>query len=173
MGINIIVDGYNLIRQSPSLSSIDIRDLQGGREELIKRLSLYRKSKRHPITVVFDGWMAENPTEVRQREKGITIIFSRSGEKADEVIKRIAIKGQERIVVVSSDHDLASFCQKQGAAILGSREFEMKMQAALHPRVRDDEQAIQYSRRTGTKKKGPSRRLSKRARRDRVKVNKL
>lgn len=173
MAIHIVVDGYNLIRQSPSLSTIDALDLQRGREELIKRLSQYRKIKRHPITVVFDGWRGENPHQVKEKERGINIIFSRYGEKADDIIKRIAAKERERIVVVTSDHEVADFSQRHGAAIINSRDFEMRMEIAFYSHTKGVEEYNQPLSRISTKKKGSPRRLSKRERRNKVKIRKL
>lgn len=173
MAIHIVVDGYNLIRQSPSLSTIDALGLQRGREELIKRLSQYRRIKRHPITVVFDGWRGENPHEVKEKERGINIIFSRHGEKADDVIKRIAAKQRERIVVVTSDHEVADFSQRHGAAIINSRDFDMRMEIAFYPHIKGVEEYSQSPSRISTKKRGSPRRLSKRERRNKVKIRKL
>lgn len=173
MAIHIVVDGYNLVRQLASLRSINTLDLQRSREGLIERLSQYRKVKRYPITVVFDGWMTENLYEVREKEKGITVIFSRSGEKADEVIKRIAAKWQQRIVVVTSDHEVANFCKRYGATVVSSQEFEIKMDTTLHPQIESIGELGQYSRRIGTKKKGPSKKLPKQERRNRIRIKKL
>ncbi|MEN8246931.1 MAG: NYN domain-containing protein [Thermodesulfobacteriota bacterium] len=55
MAVHIIIDGYNLIRQSPELSYLDRQDLQQGREALLGMLAAYKKIKHHQITVVFDG----------------------------------------------------------------------------------------------------------------------
>jgi predicted RNA-binding protein with PIN domain len=55
MSIHIIIDGYNLIRQSTTLSTLDQQDIMLGREALVDMLAAYRKIKPHRITVVFDG----------------------------------------------------------------------------------------------------------------------
>jgi len=47
MAVHIIIDGYNLIRQSAELSRLDRRDLQHGREALLELLAAYKKIKRH------------------------------------------------------------------------------------------------------------------------------
>jgi len=58
LSIHIIIDGYNLIRQSNSLSILDMQDIQLGREALVDMLAAYKKVKPHRITVVFDGTTA-------------------------------------------------------------------------------------------------------------------
>ena len=88
MSIHIIIDGYNLIRQSGYLSSLDLQDIQLGRETLIDLLAAYKKIKAHRITVVFDGTRAPDLVRERDRQKGITILFSHRGESADAVIKK-------------------------------------------------------------------------------------
>ena len=88
MTIHLIVDGYNLIRQSQELQLLDARELEAGRLALLARLAVYRERSRHKITVVFDGWLGGDLKESRDRRQGILIIYSRRGEKADEVIKR-------------------------------------------------------------------------------------
>ena len=43
MSIHIIIDGYNLIRQSNRLSALDNQDIQLGREALLYMLAAYKK----------------------------------------------------------------------------------------------------------------------------------
>ena len=103
MSIHIIIDGYNLIRQSKSLSALDRQDLQLGREALLDMLSAYKKINRHTITVVFDGTNAPPFSQHKDQIKGIQVKFSRSGESADAVIKRMAARLSEKELVESSD----------------------------------------------------------------------
>ena len=107
MSIHIIIDGYNLIRQSTTLSTSDQQDIMLGREALLDMLAAYRKIKPHRITVVFDGHNSPVFSPQRNRQKGISLRFSRSGESADEVIKRMAHREREKALVVSSDRDVA------------------------------------------------------------------
>ncbi|MBT8331067.1 MAG: NYN domain-containing protein, partial [Deltaproteobacteria bacterium] len=88
MSLHIIIDGYNLIRQSVSLSRLDEQDILLGREALVDRLAAYRKIKHHPVTVVFDGQNSPAFSQQHHRQKGISIRFSPKGISADEVIKR-------------------------------------------------------------------------------------
>ncbi len=83
MSIHIIIDGYNLIRQSDSLYTLDRRDIQLGRKSLLDTLAAYKRIKRHKITVVFDGANAPYFSQRKDQMKGIEIKFSRGGESAD------------------------------------------------------------------------------------------
>ena len=76
MPIHIIIDGYNLIRQSSALSDLDEQDIQLGREALIDQLAAYKRLKGHRISVVFDGQNASTTYSRRDRVKGIDILCS-------------------------------------------------------------------------------------------------
>ena len=106
--MHIVIDGYNLIRQSDQLRSLDRRSLEEGRNALIRFLTPYKKGRRHAITVVFDAWDGGGPLEERDRQAGIDVIYSRRGKKADDVIKEMVSKGRgEETLVVTSDRDVA------------------------------------------------------------------
>ena len=174
MSVHIVIDGYNLIRQSPTFSVIDRRSLEEGRDVLLECLASYKKVKRHPITVVFDGTGADTHMEQSTRWKGIRILFSRPGELADTVIKRIAARERERAIVVTSDREIADFAARHGAASIDSIEFENKINMATHT----DPDLMGFSEEEEgwtptTRKKGPSRRSSKRDRKKRTKTRKL
>jgi predicted RNA-binding protein with PIN domain len=173
MSIHIIIDGYNLIRQSDSLSVIDNQDIQLGREALIDTLAAYKRIKNHRVTVVFDGINASLFSHQKDRIKGIEIKFSSGGESADTVIKRMVDKEGERALVVSSDLDVTNFASSKGAATISSPLFEKKvaMAACIGQKGVDNEDEGGWI--PTTKKKGPSKRLSKRKRRSRVKIRKL
>ena len=94
--MHIIVDGYNLIRQSDVLRGHERQSLEAGRKALIRGLAQYKRLRGHRITVVFDGWEGGSPLEERDLAGGVAIIYSRLGEKADEVIKRLVAAGARR-----------------------------------------------------------------------------
>jgi len=175
MSLHIVIDGYNLIRQSLTFSVIERRSLEEGRDALLECLSSYKRVKHYPMTVVFDGADVDTHMERRTRRKGIHILFSRPGELADSVIKRIVIQERERSVVVTSDREIADFAAKHGAATIDSIEFENKMKMVTH----GDFTTADFSEeeKTGwtptTRKKGPSRRPSRRARKSRARTRKL
>lgn len=173
MSIHIIVDGYNLIRQSDNLSHLDDQDIQLGREALLDRLAAYRRTRHHRITVVFDGANAPLFSQHKSQIKGIHVKFSRSGESADAVIKRMAAHEREKALIVSSDLEVVNFAASKGAATISSRLFEEKLKMAAYTSLKGIESEDEDGWTPKTKKKGPSRRLSKKERRDRIKIKKL
>jgi len=159
----IIIDGYNLIRQSSKLRRYELYSLQAGRQALVSRLSGYQQKKGHKITVIFDGWQGEEREEERDRHDNVDIIYSRFGEDADAVVKRLAAESEEETVVVSSDREIASFATRLGKIALSSVEFESVMNRAIASAPGNNYiNASDDAGRTDIKrKKGPSRKLSK------------
>ncbi len=175
MSLHIIVDGYNVIRQSPEMRRLDRQDLQSGREGLVDKLAAYKRLKGHKVTVVFDGSDPPALLDSRDREKGVLIRFSRQGETADAVIRRMAAREKQKALVVSSDREVAGFCAAKGAAVIGALAFEEKMELAalmdIKGAVPEPGEDTQWA--GTTRKKGPSRRLPKRVRLNRKKLKKL
>jgi len=173
MSIHIIIDGYNLIRQSKQLSALDLQDIQLGREALLDMLAAYKKIKAHRITVVFDGTRSPMLTLQRDRRKGITIVFSHNGESADTVIKRMARLDGEKALVVSSDRDIVQAVEAGGSATISAPDFEFKLTLSHYAGGMDIDRDAYQGWKPTTKKKGPSRKLSKKQRKTRVKIRKL
>lgn len=173
--MHILIDGYNLIRQSVDLKRFERQSLEAGRRALIDWLADYHKRKGHVLTVVFDGWKSGSPLEERDYSSGIHIIYSGLGVKADDVIKRITASTDEEILVVSSDREIVSFAARRGKATLSSLEFETvvnKQTASMNSEYPEDDKEEEGEIRT-TSKKGPARRLSRTQRLSQAKIRKL
>ena len=172
MSVHLIIDGYNLIRQSPWLSLLDARDLEAGREALLQTLADYRRRRpQHKITVIFDGWQGGAFQESRDRSHGVEIIYSRRGERADEVIKRLLSREGRRVVMVSSDRELQVWAEKTGATWVAAAEFEMQF---LRNSPEDDEVPDEEPPdHPGGVKKGPAHRLKKSLRQKKDRLRKL
>lgn len=121
----ILIDGYNLI-------GIAHNNLEKARNNLIQQLQRYSEIKGHNVTVVFDGWKEGQGTETKMHTGNITVIFSRLGEKADFVIKRILSEGSRQWIVVSSDREIADFADKKGSVSITTQDFESKLQSITH-----------------------------------------
>jgi predicted RNA-binding protein with PIN domain len=172
MTMHLIVDGYNVIRQSPQLQLLDAMDLQAGREALLELLTYYRSRSHHQITVVFDGWQHGDLKESRDRHQGILIIYSRRGERADEVIKRLLSQERERALVVTSDREIQGCAERAKASWINAGQFELSY-LHHHTGATDQEAEADSALVRGTHKKGPARRLSKLQRQRRQRLKKL
>ena len=176
MTVRLLIDGYNLIRQSGSLRTQENLALELGRKALLERLWEYKRVRGHRITVVFDAASKGSLGEEQSVEKGIKVIYSSQGETADSVIKRICQKEGGNVLVVTSDRELADYAESCGSVSLDSEDFEAKMEMALCLDVKGaevDEEEEGWSPRKGTRKKGPAKRLSRKDRRRREKWKKL
>jgi predicted RNA-binding protein with PIN domain len=173
MSLHIIIDGYNLIRQSNTLNDFDRQDIQLGREALLNMLAAYKKIKHHKITVVFDGTNAPFLSQRRDKIKGVEIRFSRIGESADTVIKKMAAKEREKALVVSSDLEIVNSVASQGACTISSSMFEEKIAIAEYMSAKSVDRENKGGWIPTTKKKGPRKRLSKIKRKNRLKIKKL
>jgi len=174
MPLHIIVDGYNLIRNSAALEELDRQDIQLGREALMEMLAAYKKIKHHKITVVFDGADAPIFSQSHDRVKGIAVRFSRAGETADDLIKRMAAHDREKALIVSSDREIVAAAAACLAATIGTAEFEQKIfMAGADGSGSSQEDDVVGSRPFSTQKKGPRRRAPKSRRRNRRRIGKL
>jgi len=170
--MHIIIDGYNLIRQSDHLRRAEKFTLEEGRHALIRFLIPYRERKGHRLTVVFDGWDGGSFQEERDREGGIDIIYSRKGEKADDLIKRMAERSGDELVVVTSDRDIGHFVERCGGTVVASQTFEGIVAGDYPPSssptnghvVTDKEDDDLSQGEKGTKKKGQAKKTSRRER---------
>lgn len=120
----ILIDGYNLIGTAHG-------NLEHARNNIVADLEKYCKIRGHNITIVFDGWKDGGMDEAVSRSKYLTVIYSRLGENADSVIKRIIDCVRGSVIVVSSDREISDYALKHNMISLLSEEFERKMLSAL------------------------------------------
>ncbi len=160
--MDVIIDGYNLIASEYGLRGA----LEHKRNGLVQQLARYRKAKGFFVSVVFDGWKAGQFNETSEKVDGVTVIFSRLGEKADNVVVRLARQRGSGCVVVSSDGEVRSSVEKFGAAAIYAGEFSEILRQLDSPMIgeREDEADMAWSGRN---------RLSKTERRRREKLKKL
>ena len=167
--MHFLIDGYNLLHVGRSPKSL--ADLERERGHLVDLLSSYRRRRPCEVTAVFDGWQGGWVTEQRERNKGIDLIFSKRGEKADEVIKRMVAGKGSGVVVVTSDREVSRFADRMAVPVIPSEQFLARIeQTALRPKR---EEGLEEEEDRGDRKKGPSRRLSKKERRKRAALKKL
>lgn len=170
MGMHLLIDGYNLLHADRILTPLNPIELQQERDRLVNQLSAYRSLKPMEITVVFDGWQSGWPTERREKRKGIELVFSKLGEKADDVIKRLMREKGAAVTLISSDRELSRYAEKMAVAAVSSAQFKERMESTL---MRGRQTLENEEENRGEKKKGPSRMLSKREKRMRSALKKL
>lgn len=164
---SIIIDGYNLI-------GIYHKDLEKQRNELIGTLIEYHKRKGHDITVVFDGWKTGDAQENHSLVGEVRVIYSRLGEKADSVIRRIISSDRCGWIVVTSDRDIAAHVWVAGAVPISSADFMTVLEKTCVDRItcekEEKEHEEEYIR---PARKGNPKQLSKKERAIRKTLSKL
>jgi len=179
--MHILIDGYNLIRQSEVFRRYDRMSLEAGRNALMHSLAAYKKRTEHRVTVVFDAREGGFLTEERDRYGGVHCLYSRKGETADDLIQRMIEARKEELVVVTSDRAIADFAARRGLAAIASPIFESRLQHVETARDgvgccekdEPDEEEHDDGSAAGMKKKGPSRRLSKKQKKAQSIIDKL
>jgi len=158
MPIHLIIDGYNLLGVRGGLRG----DVEARREQLIRDLAGYRQRKGHPVTVIFDGWRAGHPVERAEWREGLEVVYSRQGEQADAVVKRLAEKYGSDCAVVSSDREITNFARVHGCTVITSGDFETRLQVSgARPFARKQEADEEEPVRRDPKKKGNPKKLPK------------
>jgi len=165
--MHVIIDGYNLLALTAGSGASPYSEM--ARESLLRLLAGYRHRKGHALTVVFDGWQRGQPLEGHEHRAGVQVIYSKRGEKADQVIERLAQEYGAACAVVTSDHEVIRAAQAQGALIMKAPEFAQKLQVKSSSQgpMPHKELAIDddLAPRRGPEKKGNPRKLPKALRR--------
>ncbi len=174
---DILVDGYNIIKNSPAFRAIEVKNLAAARAALITQLvSRYRHTPHH-VFVVFDG---DGPSEQVSHERRICIIYSRYNETADSVIARLAREARSvnrEVELYSNDGEVRqSVTQQHGSAHTvnqltrqlnaPSRDVELRArhrltkrrEYGLDPSFDLDDEPLPYRSSKGGKKKSSHRR---------------
>ena len=173
MNENIIIDGYNLLKQSPELCELERIDIELARNHLIKMLSAYKRVKSLKIALIFDGWKSGGLSQNSYMERGIKVVFSKLGQTADDVIKNMARDSGKEMVIVTNDLDIKQFVEKTGSVVISSNDFLMKIEMAQYFEIKGIEEEVDYDTKITTKKKGNPKKRPKSERKKNRKLKKL
>lgn len=126
----ILIDGYNLIRQSERLAEQERRGgLEAGRTALIRELSAYRAVTGDQAVVVFDGDEGVAYLPRASRQAGVAVVFSRQPESADDVIESLLRKrhGKKSVLAVSSDRRILGAARRNRVESMNAADFAAEM----------------------------------------------
>lgn len=112
---HLIVDGYNVTKTGYGDVSLEQQ-----RNRLISSMAGLAAQTGAEVTVVFDG--ADRMVGLPPAPRGVRVLFSRKGEIADELIRRLvrAEPSGRTVIVVSSDREVAEGVRRHGAYPLSS-----------------------------------------------------
>lgn len=127
---DILVDGYNVIKNNLMFRALETKSLAEARLLLIRQLqNRYRHTTRRVI-IVFDG---DGKYEQVNHDEHIRIIYSRYGETADSVIKRLsaeACSAGRSVQMYSDDEDIRQTVSEHGGIIQTTGHLMKQVQAA-------------------------------------------
>ncbi len=152
--VRILVDGFSLLHSWPELAAGKPRHSAAAREELIHQLTLYRDAIGTPITIVFDGGGAPTGTPATRSTPEMEILYSRSGQTADDIIERVTHRMSSfgEVLAVTDDHAERDTVISMGGMASSCLNFIQTVENTLNEQARDIKN---YNRRERTKFKNP------------------
>jgi predicted RNA-binding protein with PIN domain len=136
--VRILVDGYSLLHHWPELAPGSPRHSMQARDELIRVLTLYRDAIGTPITIVFDGAGKSASTEFPSTPD-LEIIYSRSGQTADQIIERVAARMGDygEVLAVTDDYAERDTVFYHGGMASSCANFVKDVERTLQEQERD------------------------------------
>ena len=125
----VLVDGYNIIKNSEMFRAMEIKSASEARKLLIKQLHYRYRHDMCRVTVVFDG---KGKQEQMSHEQHIRIIFSHAGETADSVIARLAAEARaagHSVEMYSNDGEVQQRVVEQGGRASSVQQLVTKLNA--------------------------------------------
>ena len=103
--VRILIDGYSLLHNWPALAAGAPRHSERAREALLERLQHYQDAAGTPVTVFFDGQGARRSRPKPVSGHAVEVLFSNTGQTADDLIERAAHRFQDygEVLVVTDD----------------------------------------------------------------------
>src|SRR3989344_3272395 len=124
MSLQYLLDGYNILNQTPSLAQRSLEDKRGA---LVKLIETYKPqgSARNSVTIVVDGksgYWSESQSSIVQ------VVFS-VDESADDKIKRLVSEAENprRIVVGTDDREIKYYVRGLVAEVVSVDMFLEKL----------------------------------------------
>jgi uncharacterized protein len=136
--VRILVDGYSLLHNWPELAPGKPRHSMEARDELVRVLTLYRDATSTPITIVFDGAGKSAVTEFPSTPD-LEILYSRSGQTADQIIERVAARMGDfgEVLAVTDDYAERDTVFYQGGMASSCSNFIAGVERVLQEQERD------------------------------------
>ena len=133
----ILIDGYSLLHNWPELAEGQPRHSERARNELIQILTRYQDATGEPITIFFDGsgarGSAPKPAQKKKSSREVEVLFSHSGQTADDMIERAAVRFQDygEVLVVTDDNAERDTVGGMGGSVSSCANFIRMIRNAL------------------------------------------
>jgi predicted RNA-binding protein with PIN domain len=103
---HLLIDGYNLL----------------------EKLAEYGRERRVRMTVVFDAPAGLSLSRQKEGYRGVTVIFSKQGETADQVMIEAIRKKPSGLAVVTSDRAIIDEAKRHGIPFVTPDRLERAME---------------------------------------------
>ena len=116
----IIIDGYNVIHKIPELEAELDKSLESARKALAMEISGWqRRYSNAKVYIVFDGKNEDGLSHSHTKICGITCIFTRTEESADEWIIHAVRNAKDAscVTVISDDNQVRNNCRAHMAEV--------------------------------------------------------
>lgn len=130
MGREILVDGYNIIKNDPSLHATEVKNFAAARKQLIDLLVNRYRHTPHQVIVVFDG---DGASEQVSSDRRVRIIYSRYGQTADRVIMQLAAEARaagREVEMFSNDGEIRAEVARQGGSVRSTSQLTSQLNSA-------------------------------------------
>lgn len=131
--VRILIDGYSLLHTWPELAEGSPRHSEAARDALVELLTHYQDACGTPVTVFFDGRGARRSKPKNEAGKAVEVLFSNSGQTADDLIERAAHRFQDygEVLVVTDDFAERGMVSGFGGSVASCANFIRMIQNAL------------------------------------------
>lgn len=134
--IRILVDGYSLTHYWQELESGKPRHSEIVRNRLIHVLRNFQAAHGTPLTLVFDAGLVSDdkrPLKSDVDSRDFEILYTRTGQTADEVIERVTHRLSEfgAVVAVTNDRAEQETVRAMGGYPVSCEEFIRKIKFTL------------------------------------------
>jgi len=131
----LLVDGYNIIHDWETLSSLAEISLEFARDRLINQIANYQGFKDIDVIIVFDAHKIRFGHENIIKHGNVTVVYTAEFETADAYIERtiydLADKAKPyRVAVATSDNLEQVIIMARGAMRLSAADFLVEIEAA-------------------------------------------
>lgn len=125
----LLIDGYNVIYSWEELADLAHTSIDAARDALQDILCNYRSMTDAEIIVVFDAYRVRNHNTEISDYGNIHVVFTKTAQTADSYIEKFTHDNRSRydITVVTSDALEQIIIRGQGASLMSSREFEIRV----------------------------------------------
>jgi predicted RNA-binding protein with PIN domain len=131
--VRILVDGYSLLHNWPEIAPGQPRHSARAREELIQILTQYHDATGEPLTIFFDGAGAPSGTPKSESSRAVEVLFSSTGQTADDMIERAAHRFEPygEVLVVTDDRAERDTVSGFGGSVSSCANFIRRIGGAL------------------------------------------